>query len=392
MGLILATVPGMLRGRTAALLFLALAAAPSTDAQTLELAAPQELNDGWPVAPPLSAGFNEARLADLTRRLLTGEYLTMNAIVVEHDGALVYEHYQSAEVAFLSGSTKVTDYGPTTRLELYSASMSVTALVLGIVLEGQEEVNRDTPVLSLLPDTLVPTDPAAYDITIEDALTMSAGLSWNEFVYRPSDDKNKVSQLFRRTDPLEYLFDQPMSDAPGERFSYNTGLTVALSAVITNLEGRPFGEVATDTLFRPLGITLGGLSAVRPWGNNGGSTTAVAMTMSVRDLAKIGSLMLHAGQWQGTQIVPAEWITLSSRVYRVDADNDLYDNYGYHWWFRDFIQGGRTFPAIVARGLGGQRVFVLPEQNMVVTMLASHTPDQRWMSERLLLEILAALD
>ncbi len=395
MGFLLAIATRVQRGLMATLVLAALSSGAgwsTATAQNLDLAAPEARNDGWPVDRPLSAGFNETKLAALNERLLDGEFITAHAVVIEHDNALVYEHYRTAQIAFANGVDPATTYGPNTQHALWSVSKSITSLILGIVLENHPEVSLETPILDLLPADIVPLDPAAREITLEDALTMSAGLSWNEWIYRITDGRNKASQLVRHTDPLDYLFAQEMADIPGSRFSYNSGLTVALSGVIANLSERRFGQVATDALFVPLGVRPGGLPSGQTWGINGASMASIALTMSPRGLAKIGSLMLHHGQWQGKQVVPAEWIALSSTPYRVDADDGLYAEYGYHWWFRTFTQGGRSFPAIVARGLGGQRIFVLPEQNLVVTMLAWHDADHRWLSEKLLLEILDTLE
>ncbi len=79
-------------------------------------------------------------------------------------------------------------------------------------------------------------------------------------------------------------------------------------------------------------------------------------------MAKLGYLYLHNGQWNGKQIVPAEWVQASTTRHMetkglMNAAED--DGYGYFWWINSF--GGYS-----AHGFGGQYIFVLPKLDMVV--------------------------
>ena len=88
-----------------------------------------------------------------------------------------------------------------------------------------------------------------------------------------------------------------------------------------------------------------------------------------RDAAKIGQLVLNRGIWDGRQIVPAAWIAQSTapRFQAVGYFGSLFF-YGYQWWLGRTLSGDEEVPWIAAVGLGGQRIFVVPDLDLVVMM------------------------
>ena len=104
------------------------------------------------------------------------------------------------------------------------------------------------------------------------------------------------------------------------------------------------------TLFRPLGIP----DVYWPSDPQGNSWGWGDMKMTPHDMAKLGYLFLNDGQWNGQQIVSTEWVEAAT------SGND----YGYLWWLKS---SGLYY----ATGVGGQEIWVLPEQDMVVVMTGS---------------------
>jgi CubicO group peptidase (beta-lactamase class C family) len=94
--------------------------------------------------------------------------------------------------------------------------------------------------------------------------------------------------------------------------------------------------------------------------------------MTARDMARFGLLMLRKGKWNGTQVIPEDWIEESTRPY---SDARLYgsDAYGYMWWVAEDGRRYKHMPGVnlkqgtySARGYGGHYIFVIPDRNMVV--------------------------
>ena len=84
--------------------------------------------------------------------------------------------------------------------------------------------------------------------------------------------------------------------------------------------------------------------------------------MSARDLARFGYLMLHGGNWNGTQIIPSSWVEDSTRSYS-DAEGG---GYGYLWWVNGFGLPVKTFSA---QGALAKYVIVIPDRGLVVVYL-----------------------
>lgn len=156
-----------------------------------------------------------------------------------------------------------------------------------------------------------------------------------------------------------------MTTNPGDIFNYNSGASHLLSAVLQSATGNSTLEFAITYLFNPLGIkdVL--------WGQDpqgiyfGGSN----LRLTPRDLAKIGFLYLNNGKWNNSQIISKEWIRES-----IDTHIPYYDSwfYGYQWYYN------QDLGMIAAVGWGGQRMYLLPKDNLIIIFTAdlgeSETP------------------
>jgi hypothetical protein len=114
-------------------------------------------------------------------------------------------------------------------------------------------------------------------------------------------------------------------------------------------------EFARLYLFEPIGIT-DFLWEEDPQGYNDGWA---GLYLHPRDLAKIGYLMLHQGQWEGKQIVTSEWVTEATQLQKKTGRGD---DYGYGWW----VPPPTQFVEFAAEGRGGQYIRVLPELSLVI--------------------------
>ena len=88
--------------------------------------------------------------------------------------------------------------------------------------------------------------------------------------------------------------------------------------------------------------------------------------MSTRDLARFGYLYLCKGNWNGKQIVPADWIDESTQSYSITNDGN---GYGYLWWVDDF---GADIKCFSAEGALGKYIIVISERELVIVYL-NHT-------------------
>ena len=154
------------------------ATAQSTDAATYN--PPVQREDGWSVAAAGTAGFNEAALAALTQEIRDGVSLNTHAVLVEKAGRLVYEAYFEGPDERLGEPLGNVVFDHQTLHDLRSVSKSVTSALLGIALGGDYETALATPLPAYFPDLKHRFAPDLGQVTLQHALTMTAGLEWNE--------------------------------------------------------------------------------------------------------------------------------------------------------------------------------------------------------------------
>jgi CubicO group peptidase (beta-lactamase class C family) len=260
----------------------------------------------------------------------------LRSLLVHWRGSLVREQY-------FRGATR------TQPANIKSASKTIIAALVGIAIERRQIRSVHQPIGELLPDALRDADPRKRTITVEDLLTMRAGLESTSFENYGAwvSSRNWVRDAIRR----------PMVAEPGGPMIYSTGSSHLLSAILTRVTRTSTHVYGQRLLARPLGIPL------RAWTTDpqgiyfGGNE----MRMTPREMVAFGALHLNGGRApNGTQIIPKAWID-SSWVRRTRSGwSD--QEYGYGWWIR---RSGRH-DVYFAWGYGGQFIFVVPALDLVV--------------------------
>jgi CubicO group peptidase (beta-lactamase class C family) len=362
----------------------------SCDAPAVDDAAPQVVaSSEWATGHPADAGFDPAALEQLVSDIEAGDFPNTHALLIEHDVRLVFERYFSGSDERWGDPIPSRAMGPDSLHDLRSVSKSVTSALLGIALGEDAETAVDRSVLDYFPDLAL--SEAHRAITLHDVLTMTAGLAWNEMTVPYTDETNDEIRTYSAPDPAAYVLSRPVEHEPGTTWYYSGGLTQVIASLITHLAGQPLDEFARERLFEPLGITE--FEWLGPDGWTPDNPAAMSgLRLRARDLAKIGSLYLHGGMWNGEQIVPASWVERS--MTRHVPEIGLWSNggmwgYGYQWWVGSLPSGKRIVAGV---GNGNQRLFIIPEDRLVVTIFAGEYYKFEGHSGRLLESVLAARD
>jgi CubicO group peptidase (beta-lactamase class C family) len=145
---------------------------------------------------------------------------------------------------------------------------------------------------------------------------------------------------------------------PGTFFAYSSGVSQLLSYIFQKATGHDIETYAIEHLFKPLGFKH------HYWKHTplGLVDTQGGLFLRPHDLAKIGDMFLHNGVWNGQQIVPRDWVRQSIAV---STDARLGLKYGFQWWLIPHGPGQNQL-AWAALGLGGQRLLVLPEDQLIM--------------------------
>jgi CubicO group peptidase (beta-lactamase class C family) len=332
-------------------------------AEAVTCAAPANIADGWDTAGLAESGFEARALCASLSRVAQGS-ANIHSVLIERRGRLVAELYRrGADRSIYSLFASDVSFGPTDVHDLRSVSKSVIGLLVGIAMQQGKLPALSTPVLDFYPEF---ADLRAADrdaITLEHLLTMTSGLEWHETVTSYGSLSNDETRLYWDWAPYRFVLSRPIAAPAGSRFNYNGGGTAVLADILVRATTQPLRDLAREALFARLGIEdwqWVGDPYRRPLAFAG-------LRMRPRDLLKIGRMLLDHGEWQGRQIVPAEWVAQSLRPH-IATGNGL--SYGYQWWTGSLDWRDRKLAWSAAFGNGGQRLFVVPDLDVALVITA----------------------
>jgi CubicO group peptidase (beta-lactamase class C family) len=297
----------------------------------------------------------------------------VHGVIVARHGRLIFERYFAGYDEPWGHDDRRYEFDATMKHDMRSVSKSVVSLLTGIAIDRKLIEGVDAPVLQFFPELASAASEGWTSVKLRDLLTMSSGIAWDE--NRPwTDPKNDEPHLGSEADPMRYVLSKPIVATPGTQWNYNGGGVDLLGAIIARQSKQPLDVFAREALFAPLGITDFEWQTYQ----NGRISAAAGLRLRPRDATKIGQLMLNKGAWQGVQIVPADWIEQSTRprFQAIGYFGGLFF-YGRLWWLGRTLSGEREVPWISAIGLGGQRIFIVPNLDLVVTTTAGLYTDGR---------------
>lgn len=255
------------------------------------------------------------------------------------------------------------DYNKDSLPTSFSLAKSVISGLIGIAIDrgyiGSLEDRVDTYLSEFI--------GTAYGaVSLQDLLTMSSGIGFNEDYESFTSDINFLSIRvfgFRHRLP-DLLTALPSIREPGTYNEYISSDTLVLGLILQEAVGRSVSQFLEETIWKPAGM-----EATAYWNTDThGYTLAHGfLSATLRDYLRFGRLYAQGGRTQGRQIIPEWWIKES--IYRPEprlqpGDNPLSHwtfGYGYQWWIPENPQG--DFAGI---GVWGQYIYIHPEYDVVI--------------------------
>src|SRR5581483_4373264 len=269
----------------------------------------------------------------------------------------------------------------TTLHDIRSATKSITSTLAGIAIDRGLIRDVDVSIAELLP-----LDRAMYGgIALRDLLTMRSGLDDDDA--DPASPGNE-SKLDQSNDWLAFAGHVPVKWPPGTRYVYASLNAYLTGAAVERAAGGPLSVFAETTLFRPLGIRQ------YRWrrGPRGEGVGQGNLSISLRDMARIGDLYLNGGLRDGHRIVSARYVAqaLASLV-PISASDPYADAYGYMWYTKSYDRNGDTVVVHFASGNGGNKIYIVPRDSLTIAITSSayNTRYGQRRSEQILKQILA---
>ena len=300
---------------------------------------PYVYNYGDPLNVPSSFAYNDQKLG--TQQFLKDSWTT-GLIVIQNDEIALEDYYL--------GNSAVTQ-----NISWSMAKSFISALIGIAVNEGHIksiEQSVDAYATSL--------EGSGYEgVSIKNVLQMSSGVAFNEDYGDFYSDINRWGRDFSLGNSQDAFAATLKNDIePGTVNHYVSINTHVLGMVLTQATGRSITDYMQEKLYNPMGMEHDGLWIID---GQGMEMALGGLNLTLRDFAKLGSLYLHDGTFNGQQIVPASWVADSRTM---DQPHLLPGNdfgYGYQWW----MVGGDS-GEFMAMGVYGQYIYINPETNTVI--------------------------
>jgi CubicO group peptidase (beta-lactamase class C family) len=307
---------------------------------------PEKISEGWETASLKEVDIDSEKIDEMMHEILSGNDRNIHSILLIKNGKLVLEEY------FYGYNREKLHF-------LASVSKSITSVLIGISIDQKLTADVETKAYELFSKYIgTKWIDQKYPITLQHVLTMAAGLDWNAMKYSRRDPRHTTYQMYDSGDPIEFVLERNLIEKPGEKFYYNSGLTILLGEIVKNTSGLYIDEFAGQYLFTSLGISD------YHWDKfpDGTIQTDGGLHLRPRDMAKIGYMMLKDGKWKDKQIVSKEWVEESTKRH-IDARGI---GYGYQWWIGKPKINNQTIKVLFASGHGGQKIFIIPKLDLVV--------------------------
>lgn len=325
---------------------------------------------GNPVPLPyaIDAGIDAVTFTPLgsTGKMTFGEAFAANytdGLLILHRGRIVYERFAGC----------LNPLGQ-------HAAMSMTKSLVGLIAEiliAEAKLDPAATVASIVPEL---ASSGFGTATVRQVIDMTTGIRFSENYADPEADiwaYNKAASPLPRPSSdsgpqgyYDYLQTVKPEGHHGEAFGYRTVNTDVLGWIIARVTGRRVSELLSERIWQRMGAEQDGYFTIDSLGTPfaGGGLSA-----GLRDMGRIGLLMLQNGVINGERLFPEAAVT----SIREGGDRQAFARAGYAnlpggsyrgmWWIFHNSHG-----AFAARGIHGQTIYVDPAAGMVLVRFASH--------------------
>ena len=346
---------------------------------------PKFLNDSIEIDNITKANIDSNKIIELTKLILKDSFPNIHSLLIAKDNKLVYENYFSGKDESWGWSLGYAKHDTNVLHDIRSISKSVVAACIDLAIQQQKIKNIDDPIFNYLSDYTQYKTPQNEKITIRDLLTMSSGIKWEENSVPHGTSANNETQMEKSKNPIKYVLSQPMDTLPGKVWNYNSGGVQILAEMIRNVSGLTIDNFADSFLFKPLGIKnykwirmQSDFSSFlehyfRKKNKSKFPAAASGLRLTSRDLLKFGLLYLNNGKWNNKQILSENCVTetLKTQILQ-DSKSSSTNGYSYLFWTQTSSINAEQLDLVIARGNGGQRIFINKKLNLIVVITAGN--------------------
>lgn len=276
---------------------------------------------------------------------------TQGVMIIQND-SIVYERYWG-------------DFSADRMATVFSVSKSITSLLCGIAVDDGYIRSIDDPVTQYLPE-LKKKDPMWQKLTIRHLLNMQSGLDFDDtyqFSLKKLKRVNAIARLNYGHNVMRQIRGLKFRNLPGTEHRYESMTSQIMGVVIERASGKRFADYLSEKVWKPLQMESPALVDIDSRKHDVAHCFG-GITLTMKDLAKIGRLYLNRGMWNGRRIVSEDWIRQSTEF---TADND-----GYHFnWYNLYYDDANKakYPGFYALGICAQVLYVNPYKKLIMVRI-----------------------
>ncbi|MFY7991948.1 MAG: serine hydrolase domain-containing protein [Bacteriovoracaceae bacterium] len=299
------------------------------------------------------------------KQVLSGKGVNTDAVIIYKDGAKIFEFYGR-------------EYDASKKHLSWSMAKSIAGILIGQAI-SEGKISLNDRIDKYFPDFKT-------DATVENVLNMSSGLKFKEEYSGIPVDSDATKMLYLigpKASFAQYVNSLPVKNEaiPGKHFYYSSGDTNLLMEILKKVSQtqEEYNQYPWKKLFNPLGIK----DATFEQDSSGTFVGSSYVYLSPDDFLKIGQLLMQNGVWNGTQIIPKDYLTLMKEVAPGVNEHALEGTSQTRSYSSQITTNlpieGRGLPseymdlpqdALLMIGHQGQLVVASPSQKLVIVRLA----------------------
>ena len=278
---------------------------------------------------------------------------TVAFLIIKNDSLFSENYYRGYHKDSLSNS--------------FSMAKSFLATCIGVAIDEGKIHSADQKVSDFLP--WFNTGKLNQQLTIKDLLTMSSGIDYGESYSNPFGFQAKA---YYGHDLRSLVKNYEVKKEPGTLWKYEGGNSILLGMILEKATGKTVSDYFSEKIWSKIGTSQ---SAFWNLDDEGGmEKTFSAIYSNARDFARMGKLYLNRGKWNSENLVSSSYINQSLTPVNIkNKEGETVDYYGFHYWLGNY-HGKKFFGP---RGMRGQYIIVIPDDNLIIVRLGHERPKTR---------------
>ena len=304
----------------------------------------REVKAGTAQPWPNSTNYNSKNISE--SNLQDFEKLKTIAYIIIKNDSIYHEQYWDG-------------FGEDSHTNSFSMAKTIVGILIGAAIEDGKIASVNQPVSDFLPEF---KEGKGSQLTVKHLLMMSSGINFDENYINPF---SYPALAYYGSDIKDVLKNYEVVEEPGKVFKYLSGNTQLLCSILEKVTNKTLSDYASEKLWIPMGAKHSAFWSLDH--KDGVEKAYCCFNSNALDFARIGKLYLDSGKWNGTQIIPQDFVFNSIKPGdNLDGYGTKNNLYGYHWWIIPNYKGHDIF---YARGILGQYVICIPDENMIVVRL-----------------------